>query len=175
MNHQYQNWIATKRITSPNSPCTSSEYEIIIGRRPCDGRDQQAQTDGQICLHVLKLDLKQTPILHPPIDGEMRSMINYLRDAFPCIMEWSYEQWDEYIRRQPDPEFEVDHWLAIDRAFTSHAGGKPLDYQMEVFRLLILHCIPSANLDAADFWDVRLKDDEVNSILDDYYAHYVEG
>lgn len=175
MNSHHNNWMITYRIQSPTSTSLPTAFEIIIGRKPCGGGEEQSQTQGHFRLQVLQLDLKHSPLLHPPIDGQMRSIISYLVGAYPGIIEWSYEQWEEYIRKQPDLGFEIDHWMAVDRAFTNHAGGKPLDYQMEVFRLLILHCIPLANLDAADIRYVRLTDDDVNSILDDYYAYYVEG
>jgi len=125
-------------------------------------------------MRVLKLDLRHRPILHPTLEEKMHSMIRYLVRAFPHIMEWSFEMWEEYLRKEPHPGAEIDHWMAVDRALTNFAGGKPLECQMEVFRLCILQSIPLAILDRPSNMHALLTDDEVDTILDEYYGYYVE-
>ncbi len=175
MNSHQKHWTITSRIQSLHALNESTEHEIIIGLKTCIMDKKPYKTIDRVCLQVLKLDLQHSPILHPAFDGEMRSMIGYLVGAFPCIMVWSYETWEEYLRKDPYPEAEIDHWMAVDRSFTNNAGGKPLKFQMEVFRLLLLHCTPLAILNEVCDKNALLSDDDVDVILDDYYAYYVEG
>jgi hypothetical protein len=61
------------------------------------------------------IPLVRSPYRHPPFQGEMRSLIESVVDAFPGLHDWTYEQWEHLLRMDTNPDREIRYWLVAAR------------------------------------------------------------
>jgi hypothetical protein len=128
---------------------------------------------GVVWREAVSIDLKDAPYRHPPFSGEMRSLIESMVDAFPGIMEWSYEKWEDLLRKDTNPRREIDYWLIVARVFAKFSQGQPPAYRMEVFRLLTVCNVTFREALPMVYQKDLLPTDVVDAIVNDYYGHFV--
>ena len=113
-----------------------------------------------------------SPYRHPPFKGEMRSMIESLVCAFPGLLEWSYDKWEDGFRTDTNPDREIRYWLIVARVFREFAEGRTFEYRKEIYRFLtICNATPREFLPVV-FEPKRLLAGELEKIADAYYSHF---
>ncbi len=168
MKHHYKHWIHSHRAGTTIGPSDHTRFEITYGILP--------GVSGRAWHKILTLEMEHIPYRHEPFEGDMRAMIESMVDTFPGIMDWSYEEWEEFLRKEPDPKREIRHWTAVAKAFQKFAEGKPLEYRMEVFPLLGSVCCHGLMGELPmDNERKLLPKNEVDAVLEEYYGHYLVG
>jgi hypothetical protein len=144
------------------------ESELAPGMVSC----QVPGHKGVVWREAASSDLKGTPYRHPQFRGEMRSLIESLVGAFPGLLEWSYEEWEDGLRKDTNPDREIRYWLAAARVFRKFAEGRTFDCRKEIFRFLTICNLTPREFLPVVFEPVLLSAGEVEQIADAYYSHF---
>lgn len=129
---------------------------------------------GLVWREAASFDLSNSSYRHPPFEGTMRSMIESVVHAFPGLQEWSYEKWEDLLRKNTNPDREIRYWLITARVFREFAEGRTMEHRKEIFQLLtVCNVTPQDSLTMV-FEKKLLSADEVDSIAESYYGHFAK-
>jgi hypothetical protein len=168
MKRNKRNKYVTLWDESSNTFARIPQAELAPGMVPCHlpGRKEVVWRDAA------SVDPGNSPYRHPPFGAEMRSLIESVVDAFPGMLKWSYEEWEDLLRKDTNPHLEIRYWLVAARVFRQFAEGRPFAYRQELFRLLTV-----CNVTPREFLPMVIRRkllsvDEVEAIADLYYSHF---
>lgn len=167
MKRNHRNPYVTLWDESSNTFARIPQSELAPGMVPCHVPGRQEV----VWRGAASVDLDNSPYRHPPFGAEMRSLIESVVDAFSGMLEWSFEKWEDLLRKDTNPHLEIHYWMVAARVFRQFAEGRPLAYRQELFRLLTV-----CNVTPREFLPMviereLLSVDEVGAIADSYYRH----
>lgn len=110
---------------------------------------------------------------HPPFEGDMRKEIEFIQSSFPRgVYKHSYEFWEDGFRKDTHPANEISIWLTIAEVFGRFTEGRSLDYQKEVFRLLLTCSTSPREMVSEVFKREKLSTEDVDGISSSYFATF---
>lgn len=168
MKKNHSNPYVTLWDESSNTFARIPQAELAPGMVPCrvPGREEVVWRDAE------SVDQGNSPYRHPPFGAEMRSLIESVVDTFTGMLDWSYEKWEDLLRKDTNPHLEIRYWMVAARVFRQFAEGRSLAYRQELFRLLTI-----CNVTPREFLPMVIKRkllsvDEVEAIAESYYGHF---
>jgi len=129
---------------------------------------------GLVWREATSVNLEESEFRHPPFEGDMRSMIEFISGAFPEVYERSYKRWEDLLRKDTNPQNEIYYWIVVANVFAEFSKDRPLQYRKEVFRLLtVCNVTPSDTLQSV-FECELLTSSEVDAIAASYYGSFAK-
>jgi hypothetical protein len=129
---------------------------------------------GLVWREATSVNLKNSPYRHPPFEGEIRSMIEFISRAFPDVYELDYQTWEDGFRKDTNPHDEIYYWIVAANVFGEFAKDKPLPYRKEVFQLLTVCNVTPQDTLPSVFDREILTASEANAIAASYYKHFAK-
>ena len=102
----------------------------------------------------------------------MRFLIESLPDAFPGLWECSYEEWEDGLCKDANPDRGIRYWLAAARVFRKFAEGRTFDCRKEIFLFRTICNLTPREFLPVVFEPVLLSAGELERIADVYYSHF---
>ncbi|MEI6175519.1 MAG: hypothetical protein WCS43_01390 [Verrucomicrobiota bacterium] len=168
MKENHKNPFVTLWDESTNTFTRIPKFELAPGMVSCRVPDRKEE----VWREAKSIHPATSSYRHPPFKGEMRSMIESVVDAFPGLLEWSYEEWEDLLRKDTNPDREIRYWIVVARVFREFAEGRAFEYQKEIYRFLtICNTTPREFLPVV-FEPKRLLAGELEKIADAYYGHF---
>lgn len=131
-----------------------------------EGRAGVVWVDASTC------DLTNCEYRHPPFEGNLRNDIETIQSSFPGVYEHSYEFWEDGFRKDTHPANEISIWLTIAEVFGQFTEGRPLDYQKEVFKLLLTCSASPRDMVSEVFKREELSTEDIGGISSTYFAAF---
>lgn len=151
-----------------NTFTTIPQAELAPGmvQATIEGRAGVVWVDASTC------DLMNCEYKHPPFEGNLREDIKAIQSSFPRVYEHSYEFWEDGFRKDTHPTNEILIWLTIAELFGHFTEGRPLDYQKEVFRLLLTCSASPRDMLSEVFKREKLRTEDVDGISSSYFSAF---
>jgi hypothetical protein len=117
--------------------------------------------------------LEPSEIRHPPFDEEVRAHIRGIHAAFAEHKTLTFEQWEDALRRDADPEREIALWMHAADVYIEFTQDEPDPARREdVFRTIVA-CL-TASPDSV--WHVlqthALSRREAQRVIDRFFRGY---
>lgn len=168
MKRKHKNQFVTLWDEPSNTYTRIPKSELAPGMVQCHVQGRKSL----VWREAASIDPGNSPYRHPPFEGEMRSMIESVVDAFPGLHEWSYEEWEDLLRKDTNPDQEIRYWLITARVFQEFAEGLTMENRREIFRFLTICNVTPREFLPMVFEPEFLSADEVDGIADSYYGHF---
>jgi hypothetical protein len=103
--------------------------------------------DGQVWVDPAQM--KAEKYQHPPLEEPQRERVRGFAGKLIEVHPLSMEQWEDRIRRDPDPEREIARWSAIAEAYARELAGHEYNLpQKRDLLQVILACAGSDRVQA---------------------------
>lgn len=97
--------------------CETSKTSRIPARELAPGMMQVKIENRDALVWVDSRQLKTADYKRPPFQGRLKEKTKRLQLLLSEVVPWSYEEWEEGLRRDADPEKEIRWWTAMHGIF----------------------------------------------------------
>ena len=115
--------------------------------------------------HIDAGDIKQEPFI-----GELKRKIIKLADQLQEVLPRTCEEWEGNLRREPDPESEIQSLFHISNQYKSSSKQlSGLEEKKELLKLLFECSLSTRNKMLKTFRPQRLTQEQVNKAIKQFY------